>query len=486
MKKILYTIFVALLFAVGCEVENTYTPDVAFYFGKVTTETTESTAAVMVTAYMTVDEELYNDANVYLEYWKRGDDANVAVATESADGDSQFIRLFTINDLEPDTHYMVNVVIDGGAEYGSKSELFTFATKQRHIPVESITCDASVAAKGLKATVNLSNVAYLVDDEAHQIAFLKLEYSRADVDAWTAVEVAGSSIKGGKVAITLPKSGDSYLEENCDYIFHVTITPNDGGLKPITTEDFTFKTTYAEITATIAKPQLLYGNDGITVKAGDIAVYADGIASNDYTSYIYFRVAGDNLWEEYSLAESSNVLISADKLKDDTTYEAKVSVVAGSQSQVRESEVATIKTPQSQTPVVPEPPIGGDTSAITGVWHLTSWRGAEPSFEVYLDITATGGLTLYQRIDSLYWEVYQSSMTIDNEEYINNEEYIISGVYTDGLAWGASYLLSIDGDTMTWTVTTDSTDVSVYTRSTLPSSMPTAPTRALVPAERFL
>lgn len=474
MKKILYTIFVALLFAVGCEVENTYTPDVAFYFGKVTTETTESTAAVMVTAYMTVDEELYNDANVYLEYWKRGDDANVAVATDSADGDSQFIRLFTINDLEPSTHYLARVVIDGGEAYGSQNEIFTFVTKAQ----VGISCNATVDSKGLKATVNLENVAYLVDDEPQQIAFLKLEYALAGANEWNVVEIAGSSIKNGKASISIPKSGDAYLVENSDYTYRMTITPANGDYKAITTKNFSFATTYAEITATIAKPQLSHNDEGITIKAGSIAVYRDGVATNDYTTYVYFRTKGNNLWTEYKLAANNSVLIPASELKDNTTYEAKVSIVAGAQSQVRESEIASITTPKNETPITPEPPIGGDTSSIAGVWHLTSWRGAVPSFEVYMDITATGGITLYQRIESLYWDVYQSSTTI--------KDYVISGVYTDNVAWGASYYLSIDSDTMTWTATNDSTDVSIYTRSTLPSSMPTAPTRAIAPSERFL
>jgi hypothetical protein len=45
---------------------------------------------------------------------------------------------------------------------------------------------------------------------------------------------------------------------------------------------------------------------------------------------------------------------------------------------------------------------------------------------------------------------------------------IISGEYTDGVAWAASYYVTVDGDTMTWTNTTDSGEVSVYTRCTLP------------------
>ena len=45
---------------------------------------------------------------------------------------------------------------------------------------------------------------------------------------------------------------------------------------------------------------------------------------------------------------------------------------------------------------------------------------------------------------------------------------IIAGKYTDGVAWAASYSVTIDGDTMTWTNTADKTEVSIYTRCTLP------------------
>lgn len=478
MRKILYTIFVALLFAVGCDFENIYNkPEVAFCFGTVTSETTECSATVEVLAYMTVDGELYTDANIYLEYWKNGEAESAVAVADSLSGDTQFIHIFTIEDLEPETMYMVKVVIDGGSEYGSKNELFTFTTKEKYIPTEEITCSASAMAQGLKATINLTNVAYLVDDEPQQIAFVKLEYARTGSNAWTAIEAAGSSVKSGKISFSLPNGGD-YLEENTDYVYRVTITPGNSDHKAITTETFTFRTVYATVTATIAVPQLSHSAEGITIKPGNIEVYRDGVATTEYTTNVYFRKQGSSVWSEYAPSVDNRVLIPASELKENTTYEAKVSIVAGSDSQVRESQVATITTPKNETPVVPEPPVGGDTTTIAGVWHLTSWRGATPSFEVYMDITSTGGVTLYQRIDSLYWDVFQSTAAIANG--------VISGVYTDNVAWGASYNVLVAGDTMTWTATNDSSDVSIYTRSTLPTSMPTAPTRAATTAERFL
>ena len=476
MKKYLYILLSALsLSIVGCEELNRQTmPDVAFYFGQVTSLTTDSTATVELSAYMTVDEVYYPDAEVWIEYWKSGDAENITTLRDYEVGDNVRKQIFTITDLAPSTMYLARVTIDAGPQYGSKSEIFTFTTRKR----EAITCDAEVVANGLKAVVNLSNLSYLLNDEAQQIALVKVEYSRLGAEEWSAVVIAGSSIKSGKATLSIPKSGDSYLEENTDYTLRVTITPSNTKLNALTSEDFGFKTTYAEITATVAAPQLSYSGEGITIKMGDVAVYYDGVASDKYTPYIYFRTRGTNLWEEYTPQQDKSVLIPAEQLQDNTTYEAKVSIVAGAQSQVRESAVATISTPKPEVPILPEPPVGGDTPSIEGVWHLSSWRGATPSFDVYLDITATGGITLYQRIESLYWDVYQSTATISNG--------VISGVYTDNVAWGASYNLAVAGDTMTWTATNDSADVSIYTRSSLPASMPTAPTRAVVPSERFL
>ena len=118
--------------------------------------------------------------------------------------------------------------------------------------------------------------------------------------------------------------------------------------------------------------------------------------------------------------------------------------------------------PVTTTPPPPAPPVSGDadTTAIAGEWHLTSWRGAVPSFDVYLNITADGVVSLYQRIESRLWETYHS--------LVGYEGGIITGEYTDGTAWAASYYVTIAGDTMTWTNTADSAEVSVYTRCTLP------------------
>jgi hypothetical protein len=115
-------------------------------------------------------------------------------------------------------------------------------------------------------------------------------------------------------------------------------------------------------------------------------------------------------------------------------------------------------------PVVetPAPPVSGDadTKALAGEWHLTEWRGAVPSFDVYLSISEDGVVILWQRMESRLWETFYSTVGFDGS--------IIAGEYTDGVAWAASYYVAVDGDTMTWTNTADSDEVSIYTRCTLP------------------
>ena len=162
-------------------------------------------------------------------------------------------------------------------------------------------------------------------------------------------------------------------------------------------------------------------------------------------------------------------------------YEFAGAVVAGAERKVRLSEVVTITIPKDDTPTPPTPPVGGDadTSDLVGTWHLTQWRGAVPSFDVYMSISEDGVVTLWQRIESREWELFYSTVTFDGG--------IISGVYTDGVAWSASYYVAVDSDTMTWTDTADATDVSVYTRSELPTGIPMSQSVATrSSSERFL
>lgn len=489
MKRYLYILLSATLTLFGCKPSNTTDkPEVVFCFTPIEVTTTETTATITNRSYMTIDGIRRDDKTTfYLEYAKINEEEFIR------GGD--FVRLsdgwfeFTLSNLEPGTSYKARLTVDGG-EYGKQTgEPFPFTTKEV-AKVESISCDAEVDAKGLFATVRLSNVAYLVNDEPQHIAFIKLEYTPKSSSEWQYIEAAGSSIKDGKIEFTIPQSGAEYLVEDREYSYRVTITPNNGDYNALTTDTFAFKTTLAEVKANFSKLNLTYDDNGIRAEVKEVSVFYDGVAAEEYelgeaiTYAFQYRKKGTSIWEEVA-AELSNggmkATIAASLLSEGVTYEVIASITAGRDMQVRHTAVAEITTSKEETPdrpIVPEPPTGGDTSAIEGVWHLTEWRGVTPSFEVYMDITATGGITLYQRIDNNYWEIYQSSASIDAG--------VISGIYTDGVNWGASYTITVEEESMTWVDTSDATDISVYTRAELPTHMPTAPTRAASAKSRFL
>lgn len=100
---------------------------------------------------------------------------------------------------------------------------------------------------------------------------------------------------------------------------------------------------------------------------------------------------------------------------------------------------------------------------MSGTWRLDRWRGTTPNFEVYMDIQGDGTVTLWQKIESREWSRYNSTATLNND--------IISGTYSDGIAWSTSYSVTLDDEVMTWTSTLDSSDISIYTRTTLPEGL---------------
>lgn len=486
MKRYLYILLAAVTMMVACEPEPIPAkPDVAFCFSTVAVETTSERAIITAAEpYITVDGVKYEDAQISLEYKyaNANDDTLISVYNyEKRDGN----LIFTIENLAADTLYTAYIVVDGG-DYGTKhSEPFTFTTKGQHVPVVGMTCTVDIEAMGLMATANLSNIAYLVDGKTHPIHVLRVEYKRTSAEEWITKEFNGSAITDGTMCVELPFEGEDYLEENRNYHLRATLFPESGDYEPLTSEEKGFVTDYAEITANIAAPTLRAEGDSIYALVENIEVFYDGVKAEEYNDgtpvkyYFYYRVKGAAAWSKTEVSATNgdiSAIIPGEKGK---TYEVMAVIVAGAMQKARESQVAEVSVPNADTPIPPTPPVGdGDTSAVAGVWHLTEWRGDVPSFEVYMDINAEGGLMLYQRLENNYWDIFASTATVENG--------IISGTYTDGVAWGASYSVTVSGDTMTWIATNDSADISVYTRSELPSHMPTATTRAAEGQIRFL
>jgi len=478
MRRYLYILLGALTVA-SCEPTPTPAPEpvVEYHFGEITAETTETSATITADIpYKTIDGVKDDSATFKLGY-HANNDVDTFVEEYSVEGSK---AIFVIDDLTADTKYVARLYIDD-----KMSEELGFATKQ-HTPVCEITCDAMVEAKGIMATITLDNVAYIVDGEAQEVESIKLEYARRRSELeWVEVDMTK------KESVTLPEEGGEYLDESSTYLYRVTITPANTEFEPMTTEEQKFETEYAEVTAEISKPDVAIVGDNIEFVVESVKVWFDGVERPDYhylEYFVYYREPGgeEAYWENKAEVELTNggitLLLSLSAFEEGKEYEFAGAVVAGAEKKVRLSEIVTITIPKTEEPTPPTPPISGDadTSALAGTWHLSEWRGAAPSFDVYLSISADGVVTLWQRIESREWELFYSTVGYENS--------IISGEYTDGVAWSTSYSVLLEGDKMTWTATADSTDISVYTRSNLPEGLPTTATETTrtLSVERFL
>lgn len=466
---------------VACEPIEEPKPDVAFYFGRVETTTTTTTATISFAGlYMTVNQVKSNSTPSFC-YMASGANEWTFQREYKTEGDN---IIFELEGLTPNTVYSAYAIIDGG-KYGKEESFEMKFTTEKEAPEVSITCTAEVEAKGLMATANLSNIAYLVDGKRHPIHVLRVEYKRTSAEEWIAKEFNGGAITDGAMSIALPFEGEDYLEENRNYHIRATLFPESGDYEPLTSEEKGFVTDYAEITANIAAPTLRAEGDSIYASVENIEVFYDGVRAEEYKYgvpvkyYFYYRLKGAAEWSKTEVSATNGDISAIIPGEKGESYEVKAVIVAGAMQKARESQVAEVSIPNADTPTPPAPPVGGgDTSAVAGIWHLTEWRGVEPSFEVYMDINAEGGLMLYQRLENNYWDIFASTAAVENG--------IISGTYTDGVAWGASYSVTVSGDTMTWIATNDSADISVYTRSELPTDMPTEQTRSVKRGKRFL
>ena len=466
MKRYLYILLAAVVAFTSCEPPVTVEkgPDVAYYFSTIEVSTTDNSATIdAVKPYITIDGIKEQSTTIYLEYWAAENESNITKVENFTESDDHII--FTIVDLTPNTHYRAQITISGKHGF-DVSNVFPFTTKA-HTPIVEYSCECNVEAKGLYATANLSNIAYIVDGKEQDIHILKLEYALQNSEEWVGYEFAGNAIKSGALSQRIPFSEKEYLTENSDYKLRVTLYPTNSDYEPICCDEFVFRTISAEVTADITTPSVNIADDKLNITIANATVYYDGInIPNGEVAYEFaYRKSGSNLWEDLSPVELKGNGFSGTYdvalFEDGVTYEI-IGRVTVNGTRVFETEVATITIPKSETPTPPAPPVSGDadTKAIAGDWHLTEWRGTAPSFDVYLSISEDGVVTLWQRIESRLWETLYSTVSFDGS--------IIAGKYTDGVAWAASYNVTIDGDTMTWTNTADNTEVSVYTRCTLP------------------
>ena len=126
-----------------------------------------------------------------------------------------------------------------------------FATEKLHNKELTVSYTWEVDAKGVMATINLSELAYLVDGESVDFDMIEVDYARKDSSQWISKQFFGGSIVDGTLSVEIPYNGKEYLEDNSDYKFRITLYPADNTYRAITSAENEFKTPYAEITADI-------------------------------------------------------------------------------------------------------------------------------------------------------------------------------------------------------------------------------------------
>ncbi len=493
MKRFLYILFAAVVALVSCEpviIEETK-PDVVYYFSTVEVQTTENSATVeAVKPYITVDGKKVETPEIYLEYWVESNPNDVTKVEEYRDSNGYVI--FELEGLKTGTRYQASITV--GAEYGQEScDAFPVITKE-HTPVAEYGCECDIDAKGLYADVKLSNVQFTLDAVAQPIESVVVEYRRkySGSGEWIAVDVDGSVLENGATTLRIPAHGEEYLEECSEYSCRVTIIPEDANYDSYSVTK-SFETSYAEVVADIATPTAEINGENLMLSVKSVRVYFDGIELDDYYNLRYgfiYREYGDDeimtdrdfIEVKYDEDSGMSLSLPLSRFEPGATYEFYGAVIASAKMPISECVLVTIPVEEPPTPPTPPaPPVSGDadTTALSGEWHLTEWRGTEPSFDVYLSITEDGVVSLFQRIDSRLWETYYSLVAY--------EDGIIAGKYTDGVAWAHAYYVTLDGDTMTWTSTTDSGEVSVYTRCALPDvTNPEIRTTSQLAGARFL
>ncbi len=119
-------------------------------------------------------------------------------------------------------------------------------------------------------------------------------------------------------------------------------------------------------------------------------------------------------------------------------------------------------------------PTIGSTPLLAGNWRLTSYSGTNEDIDVFLSMQENNSFTLYQRSDSMEYRVFTGTWSYDGATKI------LSGQYSDGASWSMSYYVSLSGDTLTLTSTTNANMVSTYTKTDATPNVSKAESRASI------
>ena len=113
--------------------------------------------------------------------------------------------------------------------------------------------------------------------------------------------------------------------------------------------------------------------------------------------------------------------------------------------------------------------------ALVGCWRAKSFGGVDANVDLYIEFGRGGEFVICQRTDSLEYSIYRGTYTVDAANSL------VSGVYSDGVAWANDYRYSINEQgCLLLTNVNDATDVVTYEAAALPEAATTTSSRATV------
>lgn len=102
---------------------------------------------------------------------------------------------------------------------------------------------------------------------------------------------------------------------------------------------------------------------------------------------------------------------------------------------------------------------------LTICWHLVSFCNAPADVDIFIDFQKSGKFVIYQRTEELSYTVFEGTYTVDEENAL------LTGVYSDGTPWLSSYNYVVDKAVQQLTMTSveNPSEVAVYEPAKVPT-----------------
>lgn len=100
---------------------------------------------------------------------------------------------------------------------------------------------------------------------------------------------------------------------------------------------------------------------------------------------------------------------------------------------------------------------------IYGKWHLATMCGSAPEFDVYIEFSKDGTFDIYQQVWSFTYEHFSGNFTLNGN--------VVSGTYSDGSEWTASYEYAVSNSKLSLTNTGNSDEVAIYDACKIPAEV---------------